>query len=136
MTQHFMRSYAQLLVQTCHKRGTHAMGGMAAQIPIKNDPDANHAAMEKVRGDKIREVLGGHDGTWVAHPALVGLAREVFDEHMPQANQIDQPICLNYSIEAKDLLCVQRLKYLGLKYGSGEKIKYIYPMENNSQINT
>lgn len=108
MTQHFMRSYAQLLVQTCHKRGTHAMGGMAAQIPIKNDPDANHAAMEKVRGDKIREVLGGHDGTWVAHPALVGLAREVFDEHMPQANQIDQPICLNYSIEAKDLLCVPK----------------------------
>ena len=68
-----------LLIQTCHRRGIHAMGGMAAQIPIKNDPAANEAALEKVRQDKLREVRAGHDGTWVAHPGLVPLAKEVFD---------------------------------------------------------
>jgi malate synthase len=88
MTQPFLHAYTQLLVKTCHRRGVHAMGGMAAQIPIKNDPEANRAALEKVRADKVREVTGGHDGTWVAHPALVPLAREVFDAHMPGPNQI------------------------------------------------
>jgi malate synthase len=88
MTVHFLASYVDLLIQTCHKRGIHAMGGMAAQIPIKNDPAANDAALEKVRLDKLREVKAGHDGTWVAHPGLVPIARQVFDENMPTPNQI------------------------------------------------
>src|SRR5688572_29942826 len=87
MTSPFMRAYALLLVKTCHRRGAPAMGGMAAQIPIKNDPKANEAALEKVRADKLREVTDGCDGTWVAHPGLVPVAKEVFDKHMPQANQ-------------------------------------------------
>jgi malate synthase len=87
MTAPFMRAYALLLVKTCHARGAPAMGGMAAQIPIKNDAAANNAALEKVRQDKLREVTDGCDGTWVAHPALVPVAKEVFDQHMPQPNQ-------------------------------------------------
>jgi malate synthase len=108
MTEHFMRSYSLLLIQTCHNRGVHAMGGMAAQIPINNDPDANHLAMDKVRADKLREVQDGHDGTWVAHPALVDLAKEIFNEHMPTPNQIDKQICLNNSVKKRDLLCVPK----------------------------
>ncbi len=83
-----LRAYTQLLVRTCHRRGVHAMGGMAAQIPIRNDPEANRAAIEKVRADKLREVGDGHDGTWVAHPGLVRVAREVFDAGMVGANQL------------------------------------------------
>jgi malate synthase len=90
MTQPFMKAYTELVIATCHRRGIHAMGGMAAQIPIKDDPVANAAAMEKVRADKLREVLAGHDGTWVAHPGLIAIAREVFDAHMPGKNQIDR----------------------------------------------
>jgi malate synthase len=77
-----------LLIQTCHRRGIHAMGGMAAQIPIKNDPEANESALAKVRADKQREAQDGHDGTWVAHPGLVALAREEFDKVMTTPNQI------------------------------------------------
>jgi malate synthase len=88
MEKHFLKSYVDLLIQTCHRRGIHAMGGMAAQIPIKNDPAANEVALEKVRQDKLREVRAGHDGTWVAHPGLMPLAKEVFDSHMKEANQI------------------------------------------------
>jgi malate synthase len=88
MTSHFMRSYSQLLIKTCHRRNVHAMGGMAAQIPIKDDPAANEAAMAKVRADKDREASDGHDGTWVAHPGLVPIAKAVFDEKMKDANQI------------------------------------------------
>ena len=88
MDRHFLRSYVELLIETCHRRGIHAMGGMAAQIPIKRDVAANDAAMERVRQDKLREVKAGHDGTWVAHPGLVPVAKAVFDEHMPGANQI------------------------------------------------
>lgn len=87
MTAPFLRAYALLLVKTCHRRGAPAMGGMAAQIPIKNDPEANEAALEKVRKDKLREVTDGCDGTWVAHPGLVPVAKEVFDRHMPGPNQ-------------------------------------------------
>ncbi|KAJ2006061.1 hypothetical protein GGI04_000095 [Coemansia thaxteri] len=87
MSSHFMDSYVRLLIKTCHLRGVHAMGGMAAQIPIKNDPKANQAAIDKVRADKRREVLAGHDGTWVAHPALVTIALEEFNSHMPSPNQ-------------------------------------------------
>jgi malate synthase len=90
MTSPFMRAYALTLVKTCHKRGAPAMGGMAAQIPIKNDPVANEAALEKVRQDKLREVTDGCDGTWVAHPALVPIAKEIFDKHMPGPNQYDR----------------------------------------------
>jgi malate synthase len=89
MDKAFLKSYVDLLIQTCHKREIHAMGGMAAQIPIKNDPAANEAAMNKVRQDKLREVKAGHDGTWVAHPGLVAIAKEIFDEHMPGPNQIE-----------------------------------------------
>lgn len=88
MDRHFLKSYVLLLIQTCHKRNIHAMGGMAAQIPIKNDPAANEVALEKVRQDKLREVLAGHDGTWVAHPGLVPIAKQIFDEHMKTPNQI------------------------------------------------
>lgn len=85
----FMRAYSLLTIQTCHKRNAPAIGGMAAQIPVKNDEAENKEAYEKVRNDKLREVKDGHDGTWVAHPAMVQLAKEVFDEHMPTKNQID-----------------------------------------------
>ncbi len=88
MTSHFLRSYSLLLIKTCHRREIHAMGGMAAQIPIRDDPAANDAAMEKVRADKRREAGDGHDGTWVAHPGLVPIAKEIFDREMPQPNQI------------------------------------------------
>jgi malate synthase len=93
----------QLLIKTCHKRGIHAMGGMAAQIPIKNDPVANEAALEKVRLDKLREVKAGHDGTWVAHPGLVPVAKAVFDEYMKTPNQIHVKRD-DVNITAKDLL--------------------------------
>jgi malate synthase len=88
MTSPFMRAYSLLLIKTCHRRGTFAMGGMAAQIPIKNDPAANEAALAKVRADKEREANDGHDGTWVAHPGLVPLAMEAFDKVMKTPNQI------------------------------------------------
>ena len=87
MTCPFMQAYVNLLIQTCHKRGAAAIGGMAAQIPIKDDAKANEAAMEKVRADKLREVTAGHDGTWVAHPALVKIALEIFNKHMLGPNQ-------------------------------------------------
>lgn len=87
MTQPFLKAYSELLIQTCHKRGAHAMGGMAAQIPISGDEAANEVALAKVRADKLREVTAGHDGTWVAHPALIPLAQQIFDERMPTPNQ-------------------------------------------------
>ncbi|HKB08036.1 MAG TPA: malate synthase A [Candidatus Polarisedimenticolia bacterium] len=90
MAQPFLRGCRQLLIRTCHRRGVHAMGGMAAQIPIKNDPEANRSALEKVRVDKSLEVKDGHDGTWVAHPGLVPLAREVFDTILKGPNQIEE----------------------------------------------
>jgi malate synthase len=105
MTVPFLAAYVDLLIQTCHKRNIHAMGGMAAQIPIKNDPAANEAALEKVRQDKLREVKAGHDGTWVAHPGLVLTAKQVFDEYMPQPNQIDRKR-EEVHVTAKDLLAI------------------------------
>ena len=90
MERHFLSSYVELLIQTCHRRGIHAMGGMAAQIPIRNDAAANEQALEKVRQDKLREVKAGHDGTWVAHPGLVPVAKEIFDKYMPEPNQISR----------------------------------------------
>jgi malate synthase len=103
MAQHFLRSYTQLLIQTCHRRGVHAMGGMAAQIPIKNDPAANDAAFAKVRADKEREATDGHDGTWVAHPGLVPLAKEIFDIHVTGPNQLHR-LREDVKVTAADLL--------------------------------
>jgi malate synthase len=105
MTAHFLRSYSLHLIKTCHRRGAHAMGGMAAQIPIRNDAAANAAAMEKVRADKLREASDGHDGTWVAHPGLVPIAKEIFDQAMPGANQIARQR-QDIAITAADLLRV------------------------------
>ena len=104
MTVPFMEAYTLLAIQTCHRRRAHCIGGMAAQIPIKNDPAANEAALEKVRQDKLREVRNGHDGTWVAHPGLVPVAMEVFDEHMKTPNQIHR--IPDRTITAADLLQV------------------------------
>ncbi len=104
MTTHFMRSYSLLAIQTCHKRNAPAIGGMAAFIPIKNDPAANDAATAKVRADKAREAGDGHDGSWVAHPGLVEICREEFNKVMPNANQIDKQ--LDVTITADDLLKV------------------------------
>lgn len=87
MTQPFLKAYSELLIQTCHRRGAHAMGGMAAQIPIAGDDAANAAAMARVRADKLREVTAGHDGTWVAHPALIPIAKQIFDERMHGPHQ-------------------------------------------------
>jgi malate synthase len=90
MTTSFLDAYSRLVIRTCHRRGVHAIGGMAAQIPVKGDRYLNEAAMLKVRDDKEREVLNGHDGSWVSHPAFVEVCREVFDRHMPGPNQIDR----------------------------------------------
>ncbi len=90
MTVPFMHNYTLHVIKVCHRRGAHAMGGMAAQIPIKDDPERNAQALDKVQADKLREVKDGHDGTWVAHPGLVKTALDVFNQHMPQPNQIDR----------------------------------------------
>jgi malate synthase len=103
MDSHFLKSYVQLLIKTCHRRGIHAMGGMAAQIPIKNDTAANEKALDKVRQDKLREVKAGHDGTWVAHPGLVPIAKAIFDEYMKTPNQIHVKR-EEVNVSAKDLL--------------------------------
>ncbi len=103
MTTHFLRSYVKLLIKTCHRREVHAMGGMSAYIPNKKDEVANQNAMEQVRADKEREATDGHDGTWVAHPGLVALAKEVFDRHMPKPNQIERKLA-DFNCTAADLL--------------------------------
>ncbi|MCW5571846.1 MAG: malate synthase A [Steroidobacteraceae bacterium] len=105
MTTHFLRSYSLLCIRTCHRRGAFAMGGMAAQIPIKNDPAANEQALAKVRADKEREAGDGHDGTWVAHPALVPIAMEVFDRLMPGPNQVAR-LRDDVQVTAADLLTI------------------------------
>src|SRR6202795_4085426 len=105
MERHFLKSYVDLLIQICHRRGIHAMGGMAAQVPIKNDPAANEQALDKVRKDKLREVRAGHDGTWVAHPGLVPIAKEIFDEYMKGPNQLSVKR-EEVRVTAKDLLTV------------------------------
>jgi malate synthase len=105
MTTHFMRSYCLTVIRSCHRRGAHAMGGMAAQIPIKNNPQANEEALAKVLVDKEREATDGHDGTWVAHPGLVPVALKAFDKHMPQPNQISK-LREDVQVTAADLLTV------------------------------
>ncbi|HEX9729281.1 MAG TPA: malate synthase A [Gemmatimonadales bacterium] len=126
MDRHFLDAYVQLLIRTCHRRGIHAMGGMAAQIPIKADAVANMRAIEKVRQDKLREVTAGHDGTWVAHPGLVTVARSVFDEYMPWPNQIEVPRDPVH-IAAADLLAVPAgsITRSGLRHNIDVGIRYL-----------
>ena len=127
MTAPFMRAYALLLIKTCHKRNTFAMGGMAAQIPIKNDPAANQAALDKVRADKLREATDGCDGSWVAHPGLVEIVKAVFDQHMPAPNQIGKKRN-DVTVTAKDLLDFQPEKPIteaGLRNNISVGIQYI-----------
>ena len=108
MDKSFLAAYVSLLIKTCHKRGAHAIGGMAAYIPVKNDQEANKVALEKVRQDKLREVTAGHDGTWVAHPGLVPIAKQVFDDHMPQPNQVSSEKQHDVNIGQKDLIAVPK----------------------------
>jgi malate synthase len=127
MTAPFMRAYALLLIKTCHRRNTYAMGGMAAQIPIKSDPAANAAAIEKVRADKVREATDGCDGTWVAHPGLVAVAKAVFDQHMPGLNQVQRKRD-DVTISASALLDFQPEKPIteaGLRNNISVGIQYI-----------
>jgi malate synthase len=125
MTTHFLRSYSKLLIRTCHRRGAFAMGGMAPQIPIKNDPQANEAALAKVRADKEREAGDGHDGTWVAHPGLVPVAMEVFDRLMPTPNQLHK--VPDVTITARDLLQIPQgaITEAGLRNNISVAIQYI-----------
>ncbi|ETW06713.1 malate synthase A [Aphanomyces invadans] len=108
MTAPFMAAYVKLLIETCHRRGAHAMGGMAAQIPVKNNAELNDQVMAAVREDKLREVRAGHDGTWVAHPGLVGIAMDVFNSNMPSPHQIGKPTNCETKIQAAELLQVPR----------------------------
>ena len=126
MDRHFLNSYVQLLIKTCHRRGIHAMGGMAAQVPIKNDPVANEQALEKVRQDKLREVKAGHDGTWVAHPGLVPIAKQIFDEYMKTPNQIHVKRD-DVHVTAKDLLAVPdgEITEQGLRWNIDVGIQYL-----------
>ena len=126
MATHFLRSYSLLLIKTCHRRGAHAMGGMAAQIPIRSDPEANAQAMDKVRADKLREAGDGHDGTWVAHPGLVPIAKEVFDKEMPGPNQIARQR-QDVEVMAADLLKVPEgtITEAGLRLNISVAIGYL-----------
>jgi malate synthase len=127
MEQPFLRSYVELLIHTCHKRGIHAMGGMAAQIPIRDDPKANEEAMQRVHEDKLREVRAGHDGTWVAHPGLVRVAQQVFDEYMPGKNQIRPPAEALSRITAENLLEIPkgRITEFGFQRNIEVALRYI-----------
>jgi len=126
MDRPFLKSYVDLLIRTCHRRGAHAMGGMAAQIPIKHDPAANEAALEKVRQDKLREVRAGHDGTWVAHPGLVPVAAQVFDASMPGPNQL-HVMRDDVRVTAADLLAVPdgEITEAGLRTNVDVGIQYL-----------
>jgi len=126
MTTHFLRSYSQLVIRTCHRRGAHAMGGMAAQIPIRDDPEANDVALARVRADKEREVTDGHDGTWVAHPGLVAIAREIFDRHMNGPNQLERRRD-DVDVVAADLLQVPkgRITEAGLRNNISVAVQYL-----------
>ncbi|TME13800.1 MAG: malate synthase A [Chloroflexi bacterium] len=126
MTTHFMRSYSLLAIKTCHRRNAHAVGGMAAQIPIKNDPVANEEAMARVQADKKREATDGHDGTWVAHPGLVAVALEEFDKVMPGPNQIYKKR-EDVHVTAADLLAVPEgtITEAGLRTNINVSLQYM-----------
>src|SRR5213592_1133396 len=128
MTTHFMKSYAELCIKTCHRRNIHAMGGMAAQIPVKNDEKANAEAFAKVRADKEREATIGHDGTWVAHPGMVQLAKDAFDRLMPTPNQIAIKKRDDVHVTAVDLLKFEPEKPItekGVRLNINVAIQYI-----------
>jgi malate synthase len=127
MTVPFMRAYSLLTIKTCHKRGAPAIGGMAAQIPVKNDEKKNEEAFAKVKADKEREARDGHDGTWVAHPGLVPVAMEVFNNEMPQENQIDKKQLEDLEVTAEQLLEVPKGKITeeGLRQNITVGIQYI-----------
>lgn len=127
MTVPFMRSYSLLTIQTCHRRKAPAIGGMAAQIPVKNNPQANEEAFAKVRADKEREARDGHDGTWVAHPGLVPVAMEVFNREMPQKNQIDSGKQMDITVTAEDLLAVPEgtITEAGVRMNINVGIQYV-----------
>ena len=126
MTTHFLRSYSKLVIKTCHRRGAFAMGGMAPQIPIKNDPKANDEAIAKVRADKEREAGDGHDGTWVAHPGLVPVAMEVFDRLMPTPNQLGKTLA-DVQVSAADLVQIPQgtITEAGLRSNVSVSIQYV-----------
>ncbi len=126
MTRHCMHSYSLLAIRTCHRRGAHAIGGMAAQIPIKEDPERNAAALEKVRQDKTREAGDGHDGTWVAHPGLVAVAKDEFDRVMPEPNQVER-LREDVKVAAADLLKLPTgtITEEGLRTNIGVGIQYM-----------
>jgi len=126
MTTHFLRSYSKLVIKTCHHREVHAIGGMSAYIPNKRDAVANQNAMDQVRADKEREASDGHDGTWVAHPGLVGIAKEIFDRIMPQPNQINRKL-EDVHITAADLLDVPKadITEAGLRQNIAVGIGYL-----------
>jgi malate synthase len=128
MTTHFLKSYAELVIKTCHKRNIHAMGGMAAQIPVKNDEAANAEAFAKVKADKEREATYGHDGTWVAHPGLVPVALEAFDRIMPTPNQIATKKREDVNVTAADLVKFEPegpITERGLRLNINVAIQYI-----------
>ena len=126
MDRHFLRSYVDLLIRTCHRRGAHAMGGMSAYIPVKGDAAANERALDKVRQDKLREARAGHDGTWVAHPGLVSVAQAVFDAHMAGPHQL-QVLREDVRISARDLLTVPEgpITAAGLRTNIDVGIQYL-----------
>ncbi len=126
MTVPFLRAYSQLLINTCHRRGAHAMGGMAAQIPIRDDAKADAEAKEKVRLDKEREAGDGHDGTWVAHPGLVPIAMAVFDKHMPGPNQLEHRVD-GLNVTSSDLLMVPEgeITEAGLRNNISAALRYM-----------
>jgi malate synthase len=128
MTTHFLKSYAELLIKTCHRRDIHAMGGMAAQIPVKNDEAANAEAFAKVKADKEREATYGHDGTWVAHPGLVPVALEAFDRLMPGANQVQTKKRADVNVTAADLVKFEPEKPItekGVRLNINVAIQYV-----------
>lgn len=127
MTVPFMKAYTSYVIQTCHKRNAHAIGGMAAQIPIKNDQAANQAAMDKVKADKMREAADGHDGTWVAHPGLVSIAMDAFNDQMPDANQITTNKRIDVKVTAADLLVAPEgsITEQGLRININVTIQYM-----------
>ncbi|WP_020532056.1 malate synthase A [Flexithrix dorotheae] len=127
MTVPFMKAYTELVIKTCHRRNVHAMGGMAAQIPIKNDEQANFLALQKVATDKEREARAGHDGTWVAHPGLVKIAKEQFDRYMPNPNQIEKKR-YDVKVEEGDLMAVPEgtITSKGIKTNIDIAIRYIH----------
>ncbi len=127
MTVPFMRAYSRLVIKTCHRRGAHAMGGMAAQIPIRHDPAKNEAALARVRADKEREATDGHDGTWVAHPGLVPVAKEVFDRLMPGPNQVNSDKQRDFATTAAELLAPPHgtITETGLRTNCSVAIGYI-----------